>query len=283
MEAPSAITATNPSNAEVWRRVQLLEDESSSLRESRSKNLLGKYRMIRNFNPKNLDREVNAAGGAWAKFGRRRGEIRLFQHLLPTSEVGAVANAGVQAVNLVTLRVLFLSLVVVLRGDCEFLSASERDGIAEERETAGGLSANCVRASFDSPLVRIGVWKLPNLTFRLGPRTEVTLDASYVGDEIRIGKGASGVRFWLERIEEGSVEGDEWEPVVKSRLIFGKKVMVATSGLLAVSAALSGKRIVGAIFASLAAFAGTRTGGIIRDTSRRSLKEQGALEKEEKS
>ena len=97
------------------------------------------------------------------------------------------------AVNLVLLSFLFrlLTVAVVLRGDCDFLDDDEREEITKKRQVdGGGLSDLCVRARFDSPLIRVCLfgWRGPGVTLRIGPSSRVILDASYVDDQLRIGK-----------------------------------------------------------------------------------------------
>lgn len=260
------VTATDPStNAALYDIVKSLESKSDPL--TKSALLLGKYRMVRNFSPKNLDKESNAAGGAWVREARRFKLINvdLFQHLL-------TLNNTTTAINLVVLRLAILKFTIILRGDCTFLSKQARD------EIAPSLSENCVQADFDSPLIRLSILhEILGVTFRVGPRSSVTLDASYVDQHIRIGKGASGVRFWLTRIAESSTEGDEYQKLLSDNLVFGKRgILVGMGAIVAALTRFGGvkRRILATLLAAVMLRVGKMKGGIIDDRSSQSLKQQ---------
>ena len=257
----------------VARLVNALEvgkEDSGTLAERRAK-LFGNYKVLTTFNPKKLGEESNAAGGKWVRpnsLPSRLGFLveGLYQNVVESPDRPV-------AVNLVLMSFLFRLFVVtvVLRGDCDFLDQPEREEISKRRVVdVRGLTDLCVRARFDSPLIRLGLfgWKGPGLTLRIGPGSSVILDASYVDDRLRIGKGASGVRFVLERVgvaPEVDDAAERWRRVVGSRLIIGKRGLV---GILAVASGLAigaGRRWLGGAGLLLAALTTVSTGGIIRE------------------
>jgi hypothetical protein len=265
---PASSLVVTPSTPlpEVWAEAQRLEALSDP--SARSPLLLGKYEMLRQWNPDSIERaDVSAAGGAWVSgLGRSRfASLALYQHLLPP----VAPAAGPTAINLVVLRLFsLLTVTVVLRGDCAFLPPSAR----------GDLSAKAVLASFDPPLLRFSLCGLPLPTLRIGPRSEVTLDASFVDSELRVARGRSGVRFYCPRLPEGSREGDEYRALVGARVVLGKRSLVGGVAAAAAACASKGRFFGAGALALLAAFAATRTGGIVRETSRQSLEQQGAAQ-----
>lgn len=238
-----------------------LDDLSSSVEELESQyeptiegrvELFGDYRVEQTFNPKD-ERMNNAAGGKWVRENSITGKLckvdGLFQNIIRDD-----ADGSTLAINLVLLSLLsrLICFTVVLKGACTFLEKEERNVIANKRETPGGLGNNVVRANFDSPMFRVSLlgYRSPlGITLRLGPRSSVILDASYCDERLRIGKGASGVKFVLRREREGWMK-DMWRRVLGSRLIVGKKGVVGMIGATG-GALLRGKGVVKKIFGGI--------------------------------
>eukprot|EP00518_Triparma_eleuthera_P019279 CAMPEP_0197559412 /NCGR_PEP_ID=MMETSP1320-20131121/21183_1 /TAXON_ID=91990 /ORGANISM="Bolidomonas sp., Strain RCC2347" /LENGTH=319 /DNA_ID=CAMNT_0043120847 /DNA_START=150 /DNA_END=1106 /DNA_ORIENTATION=- len=247
-----------------------VNEDSGELAERRAR-LFGNYKVLQTFQPKNLGEKSNAAGGKWVRPNSLPSRLGLSVEGLYQNIVESQTPADPVAVNLVLLSFLFrlLTVAVVLRGDCDFLDDDEREEITKKRQVdgGGGLSDLCVRARFDSPLIRVCLfgWRGPGVTLRIGPSSRVILDASYVDDQLRIGKGASGVRFVLERVASGGddVAAERWRRVVGSRLIIGKRGFVGILALASGLAVGAGRRWLGGAGILLAALTTASTGGII--------------------
>lgn len=182
-------------------------------------------------------RIANPAGGRWrGRFGRLLCPTRgLFQHILRG------AGEEVIGVNVVQAALLgLLPLAVVLRGSALQTTPEERTDVAAQRCTPGGLSENAAQVSFDAPVVAIGSLTsfIPPLRLQVGPVSSVVLDAPYVDERIRIGKGASGIRFVFRRTEDASAEC--WRRVIARRPLSGKAVGIAISivGIIGTARAL---------------------------------------------
>jgi len=237
--------------------------------------LYGKYEVVYVGAPSS--RIANPAGGRWrGRVGRFFLPTRgIYQHLLCGSD-------GPLAVNYVELSFLGLfTVMVVLRGPTTKLEPEERSQVANDRNTPGGLSCNSVRASFDPPKIALGLrapgnlrrW-LPLLRLGVGPSSKVVLDAPYVDERIRIGKGASGIRFVFLRTQEA--KADAWQrvierPLVSVRLLGGMLVVAGAAGLGQV-AMLGAPLVWTAPWLTVAvlglAFASS-SGGIVRQQPRR--------------
>ena len=139
--------------------------------------------------------------------------------------------------------------------------------ISENRNTEGGLTSNCVRANFEPPCFRISLFGFRSplgVTFVIGPKSKVILDASYCDDRLRIGKGASGVRFVLRRVEQGW-DKDLWKRVVGSSFKVGKKGIVGglvAAGMAGIKWGRMGGKIMGGLAVAMAAAIVKSTGGI---------------------
>ncbi|GMI18124.1 hypothetical protein TrLO_g1546 [Triparma laevis f. longispina] len=246
--------------------VDSLESSYMATPESRS-DLYGDYAVLRTFNPSSPNpNSSNAAGGKWVRSNGITGRFfkveGLFQNIV--KEEGKPS-----AVNLVLLSFLsrLLCITVVLKGDCSFLTSSEITEIVSKRKTPNGLTSNSVRASFNSPMFRLSLlgYRSPfGVTFRLGPSSKVILDASYVDSKLRIGKGASGVRFILQRVTEG-FKKDLWIPVVNSRFVVGKKGIIGglmSAGLGLIFKGGRGLKVLGGLCVGFATVIVKSTGGI---------------------
>ena len=264
----------NPQDAdmeELCSRVDELEADYSATVEGRDA-LFGDYVVERTFNSKNLGKTSDAAGGKWVRknsltsmLGKLDG---LYQNVVKDDNPNRTCTT--LAINQVLLSLLcrLICFTIVLRGECDFLSAVEREEIASSRSTPGGLSANAVRAKFGSPMIRISLlgYRSPlALVLRLGPRSSVILDASYCDDRLRVGKGASGVRFILRKVTRVS-EAGLWMKVVNSKLVVGKKGIVG--GLFAAGTTMltfgggRWKKVVGGIAVTAALAVVKSTGGL---------------------
>ena len=280
---------------EVAKLVSSIEGTGSaaSILERRS-SLVGNYRVLTTYNPAKLDVKSNAAGGKWVRPGSVPSKLGfkvdgLYQNIVEEAD-------NIVAINLVLLSFLqFFVVTVVLRGDCDYLSdeevsflfslnivlhvaeslirrfaplLSQREDISTRRNVdTGGLSDLCIRAKFDSPLIRLGFggWRGPGINFRIGPSSSVILDASYVDNEVRIGKGASGVRFVLERVSVEDAAAERWRKVVDSRLKIGKRELASILAFISGVAVAAGRRWFGAAGLILTVFTTASTGGIIRE------------------
>ena len=161
----------------------------------------------------------------------------------------------------------FICVAVVLKGECKFLSETERSEIVQKRKTDGGLTSNTVRAEFGSPMLRISLFgfkSILGITAMIGPTSKVILDASYVDDKLRVGKGASGVRFLLKRCVEGE-EKDVWRRVVGSKFVVRKRGIISSMMLFGGAMLLRGGKfgkVFGLSLLTLAAAIVKSTGGI---------------------
>mmetsp|Transcript_84118 Transcript_84118/g.236419 ORF Transcript_84118/g.236419 Transcript_84118/m.236419 type:complete len:312 (-) Transcript_84118:155-1090(-) len=224
------LAASEGQKAEISEMITELEAAGNGADFFASGTAYGKYEVA--YVGASSSRVANPAGGRWrGRVGRIFFPTQgLYQHILPSEEPGADALA----VNLVEASLLSLiPITVVLRGPASRLNATAREEVIAERSTQGGLTQNSVRANFDAPRVAFGpraggLFGLgqyaPLLRLSAGPRSSVVLDAPYVDDRIRIGKGASGIRFVFKRTT--AVGADSWEramagPAVGSRAVGG--------------------------------------------------------------
>ena len=202
-------------------------------------------------------KNANAAGG---KYRGRLGRLlfqtdALFQHVLEENV----------AVNVVRFRLFgLLQGCAVLPGKWSRLPATELGD--------RGVSKNAVRVAFDQPRVAFG--RLLNL--QLGPTSEVTLDTTYLDDNVRISRGgSSGVPFVFraDTCRDGApleAASTEWEAVAARRPL-GKRSLVPTllAGALGCwrvgRGGLSVARVLAVALAAAAAALLRSTGGIVVD------------------
>lgn len=243
------VKATAEQKEQIFRLITQLEEAGEGRDYLEEGSVFGKYEVAYVGAPSS--RVANPAGGRWrGGLGRLLCPTRgLYQHLLKIpadpseGKDSGPSNADATAVNLLEVALLgLLPVAVVLHGPARRLSPSERAAVSSERATPGGLSANAVRANFEAPRLALGsrgrgllglARHIPPLRLRAGPRTSVVLDASYVDERVRIGKGASGIRFVFTRAEEDP-NADIWQRVLAGRP-FGARALGGT--LLAAGAA----------------------------------------------
>ena len=212
--------------------------------------------------------DENPVGGKWTRKKRFTPPNlisirRTMQHLLPVNattlgqinyncslEGGSKSEADqnqnkddirtvvAEAVNVITLDVLWnlIRITIILRGDAVPLTTKER---YSKTMKGSPLTNLAVRAFFDPPRIVIGRGKSNkrtlkrkrpsrNLTLSLGPKSSVVLDATYVDQNIRIGKGGtSGTRFVFKRCLDGDVEAEEFKTLLLAKPTKKKKLLAS--------------------------------------------------------
>lgn len=261
---------------------------SSSGPSSRFDPVLGLYDVIYTQPIRDGD---NPVGGKWTRnngLAQRLLRTRnTYQHILPFNTTGLssvssssssqntsdVAATVAEAVNVITLEALFrlIRLTIILRGDAVPLTSEERTSIPPSDQLP--LSDLAVRAYFDPPRIVFGK-QGRILNVNLGPRTRVVLDATYVDDKIRLGRGGRGTRFVFRRCDEsGDEEANEFRyllarrPLRRSRAL---SILISTLGFgLYLALGRSKMRLVGFGVAAMSGLGGLTmmfsTGGIERD------------------
>lgn len=202
---------------EIRHVLPLLKDNSTSFDP-----LLGNYNVSCTLPTKDAERPV---GGKWNKLARLDSS---WQHILPAKKTDSVA----QVINMIVLKLFNVwTIHVILRGDAFALTPAQRQEVAQERGTPGGLSPRTVRADFDSPRIVVS-GKRPWVSLSLGPKSNVVLDTPYCDDRIRIGKGSRGSFFVFVRTQD--VRADDYKSLLEARPL-GKRTVV---GVLGASVAL---------------------------------------------
>jgi hypothetical protein len=250
-----------------------LDDESLlQVEDDLFQPLLGNYNVSCTLGSKPSEKPV---GGKW-----NRGLFAIqqtWQHLLKPENPKSVA----QAINVIVLKALGLTIHVILRGDAYALAESKRSEIAEMRATPGGLSPRTVRADFDPPRIVFSTTttsetnseqRWPFFSLTLGPPSSVYLDTTYCDDRVRIGKGSKGSLFVFTR--STAAQANDWKDMMKIQPV-SKRQLLATFGTLAVASGTASWRLSGfgrwltlpLALASLASTAvvWTSTGGIEKD------------------
>jgi hypothetical protein len=252
-----------------------LDDESSALEgeDDLFQPLLGNYNVSCTLPAKPSEKPV---GGKW-----NRGLFAIqqsWQHLLKPEKPQSVA----QAINVIVLKALGLTIHVILRGDAYALAESKRSAIAELRATPGGLSPRTVRADFDPPRIVFSTTnnenennseqKRPFFSLTIGPSSSVYLDTTYCDDRVRIGKGSKGSLFVFTR--STAPQANDWKDMMQVQPV-GKRQLLAAFGILAGASGTASWRLSGLgrwltlplAVASLAStvIVWTSTGGIERD------------------
>ena len=240
---------------------------SSSLDQSVFESLVGNYNVSCTLPCKPSEKPV---GGKW-----NNGLFSIqssWQNVLQPTKVGSVA----QVVNVIVLKAVLWRIFVILRGDAFALDKGQREQIALERNTPGGLSERTVRADFDPPRISLvsGAEKARKvlLSLSLGPPSSVVLDTPFCNELIRIGKGSRGSGFVFVRSSDPAA--DEWKSVLQVRPVRKGQLSAFFLSIAAASFAMS-RRFSGfvqwvslpiAVMTSLCAL-GTAlsTGGIVRD------------------
>jgi hypothetical protein len=258
-------------------------ESGTSSADETFKPLLGNYKVACTLPRK---KNESPAGGKWTRKNGWAQKIlstrAQFQHLVPldnikTDNTTTTSMAVCQAVNVVSLDALFglIRINVMLRGEAEPLSKEEREKVAKERDTPGGLSPLAVRASFDQPRIVFGrTGRL--LNFALGPKTNVVLDTTYVDDnKVRLGKGSGGSKFVFVRCSSGEQDmANEWKALIARRpLSKTRACTVLACGLVGgASLVKRGVKIPGVVLLSTALLLGikaaTSNGGIEVDQQR---------------
>jgi hypothetical protein len=252
-----------------------LGDESSSLKiqDDIFEPLLGNYNVSSTLPAVPSEQPV---GGKWNN-GGLFAITQTWQHLLKPTKPESVA----QAINVIVLKALSLTIHVILRGDAYALTESMRSEIAEMRATPGGLSPRTVRADFDPPRIVFSTTTThennseqlrPFFSLTLGPVSSVFLDTTYCDNRVRIGKGSKGSLFVFTRSK--APEANEWKDMMQIQPV-GKRQLLAAFGILAGASGTASWRLSGLgrwltlplAVASLASAAvvWTSTGGIQRD------------------
>jgi len=127
-----------------------------------------------------------------------------------------------------------------------------------------------VRAYFDAPRIILGK-RGRFFNIQLGPSTSVVLDATYVDDKIRIGKGGtSGTRFVFSRCNDDDREATEFLALLKRRPTSKSKLltMLGLLGTSGISLIATGSKAVGgavAVVSALSALAVTYSSGGVED------------------
>ena len=231
----------------------------------------------------------NPVGGKWTRKNKLAQQLfstrRTLQHLVPTNSTGngllkRKRNDGngngngdgevvAEAVNVISLDAFFklVRLNVILRGDAVPLTLEERNS----PKMSGKLSNLAVRAFFDAPRIILGKGRFVNL--QLGPVTSVVLDATYVDDKVRIGKGGvSGTKFIFFRCKKDDQEAMEFQSLLQTRKTRTSKVLavIGAVGGSAVWASISSGSIVlggsiGIVAALSAAAIAFSSGGVEED------------------
>jgi len=251
-------------------------------------------------------RNSSPVGGKWTRSDGLAQKIfqtrRKFQHILPAHENSsdlvneAIASgryncteyddfdrpvyevvAGV--VNVISLDAFLqkLRVTIILKGDAVSMSTREREVVASERKTPGGLSANTVRAIFGPPRIVLS-HKSKNkekerifLSFCLGPVSNVVLDTPYYNKKFRIGKGSAGSRFVFQRCAEDDVEAKEWTTLYDKKPLRKKRILLALGIVFGSGIGLKslGQRALSYTIIALSSVLGSITllssGGIERD------------------
>jgi len=251
-------------------------------------------------------RNSSPVGGKWTRSDGLAQKIfqtrRKFQHILPVHESSSdIVNEAIASgryncteyddfdqpvyevvagvVNVISLDAFLqkLRVTIILKGDAVSMSTEERDDVASERKTPGGLSANTVRAIFGPPRIVLS-HKSKNkekerifLSFRLGPVSNVVLDTPYYNEKFRIGKGSAGSRFVFQRCTDDDMEAKEWvtlynkKPLHKKRILLGLGVVFGSGiGLKSLGQRALGFTVIAlsSVFGSITMFS---SGGIERD------------------
>jgi hypothetical protein len=209
-----------------------LDDEPSSLKiqDDIFQPLLGNYNVSSTLPSVPSEQPV---GGKWNN-GGLFAITQTWQHLLKPTKPESVA----QAINVIVLKALSLTIHVILRGDAYALTESKRSEIAEMRATPGGLSARTVRADFDPPRIVFSTTEnyndseqlRPFFSLTLGPVSSVFLDTTYCDDRVRIGKGSKGSLFVFTR--STSPQANDWQDMMQLQPV-GKRQLLAFFGILA--------------------------------------------------
>ncbi|CAE8728230.1 unnamed protein product [Polarella glacialis] len=146
----------------------------------------------------------NAAGGQFrGRIGRMLFRLtNLFQHVLRESDKTI-------AVNMIQFKLFgILPGAVVLKGSVTAEDASSRASLGEKWNVT--LGAGTVLAQFDSPRVVLLGGRLLNLV--VGPSSDVRLDTTYNGEQIRISRGGRSRTPFVFRADGPALEAcaDAW-------------------------------------------------------------------------
>lgn len=193
------------------------------------------------------NKNENPVGGKWTRKSSIAKKLfesrRTFQHILQPSNQKTSTNKSntttaapivAEAVNVISFDALFgLSrITVMLRGDALPLSLKERQDLQ--------LTNYAVRANFDPPRIVFGKrGRIFNIN--LGPKSSVILDATYVDDCVRIGKGGtSGSRFVFKRCnlfdDEEISEANEYKTLLARNPMRRSKMVSILLGVLGLGA-----------------------------------------------
>jgi hypothetical protein len=254
-----------------------LDDESLlQVEDDLFEPLLGNYNVSCTLPSVPSERPV---GGKW-NGGGLFAITQTWQHLLKPDLDKPQSVA--QAVNVIVLKALSLTIHVILRGDAYALAESKRAEIAQMRATPGGLSPRTVRADFDPPRIVFSTTvkmdntnseqRRPFFSLTLGPPSSVYLDTTYCDDRVRIGKGSKGSLFVFTRSK--AAQANDWKDMMELQPV-GKRQLLATFGTLAVVGGTASWRLSGlgrwlTLPLALASLASTiviwtSTGGIEKD------------------
>lgn len=178
---------------------------------------------------------------------------RTLQHLLPKRENSSIPNAVAQAINVIRLDLLFgwIPVWIVLRGDAVPLDQDTDNYDDDDKKSPAlvpGLSSRAVRAYFDRPRIAFG----KRLVFSFGPTSSVVLDAPYVDERIRVGKGGtSGTLFVFRRVPQEDAEATtEWKWLLeedRQKSFVTKRKAAMTIGVVGILSALGSKLLVGGV------------------------------------
>jgi len=251
-------------------------------------------------------RNSSPVGGKWTRSDGLAQKIfqtrRKFQHILPSHESSSdLVNEAIASgryncteyddfdrpvykvvasiVNVISLDAFLqkLRVTIILKGDAVSMSTKEREVVASERKTPGGLSANTVRAIFGPPRIVLS-HKSKNkekerifLSFCLGPVSNVVLDTPYYNENFRIGKGSAGSRFVFQRCTEDDVEAKECTTLYDNKPFRKKRILLALGIVFGSGIGLKslGQRALSYTIIALSSVLGSitlfSTGGIERD------------------
>ncbi len=152
-----------------------------------------------------------------------------------------------EAINVITLDALWslIRLSIILRGDAIPLTMEERKS---PKMKGGPLTNLAVKAFFDPPRIIIGkTGRFFN--FKLGPKSSVVLDTTYLDNKIRIGKGGtSGTRFIFTRCcSENDGEVEEFKKLLLMKPTGKTKLLSILIAAVVISArtSLLGQKIIG--------------------------------------